>query len=120
MKTLLYISLLLTLSCSHQTNQSDKTTPIDTTNNITSLNKIDRSKYYTTKDTLIITTETADTLVYSKDEFNEIIERHPELLNIKYVQNPDLIYYCSGDREEFNSEVGQDTYYILYAYLLKQ
>lgn len=120
MKTLLYISLLLTLGCKRQTNQSDKTKLIDKANNITSFNKIDKSKYYTTKDTLIITTETADTLVYSKSEFNEIIDTHPELLNIEYVQNPDLIYYCSGDREKFESEVGQDSYYILYAYLLKQ
>ena len=120
MKTLFYICLLLTFSCNNQAKQSDKATNTEITDNNTSLNKIERSKYYITKDTLVISTETADTLLYSKEEFNEIIDKYPELLNIKYVQNPDMVYYCSGNREEFSSEVGQDTYYILYAYFLKQ
>lgn len=120
MKTLLYITLILTFGCKHQTKQTDKATHTTTANNVVSIDKRDKSKYYTTKDTLTITTETADTLKYSKDEFNEIVDNFPELLNIEYVQNPDLIYYCSGDRGEFRSEVGQGTYYILYAYFLKQ
>ncbi|MEO6231859.1 MAG: hypothetical protein ABJB11_11540 [Ferruginibacter sp.] len=109
----------MTLGCNSADNNANKTESIEKTTNIT-FPKNDNSKYYTTKDTLIITTETEDTLKYSKSEFNEIIDNHPELLNNKYVQNPDLIYYCSGDRDEFGSEIGQDTYYILYAYFLKQ
>ena len=120
MKALLYISFFATLGCKNQTNQASKTQHIDTTTNVSTTNKIDKSKYYTTKDTLIITTETGDTLKYSEKEFNEIVDKHPELLNIDYVQNPDLIYHCSGNSGEFGSEVGQDTYYILYAYFLKQ
>jgi hypothetical protein len=120
MKPLFYISLFLTLSCRYQAKQTDEARHIDTANNVTSINETDKSKYYTTKDTLIITTETADTLKYSKDEFNEIVEKFPELLNIEYVQNPDLIYYCNGYRDQFSSEAGQDEYYILYACFLKQ
>ena len=120
MKPLLSILLLLILGCKNPTKQAATPEHVDTTNSITSLSKIDKSKFYTTKDSIIITNETDESLIYSKDEFNEIINKHPELLNIKYVQNPDLLYYCNGNREEFGSELGQDTYYILYAYFLKQ
>ena len=113
MKSLIYISLLIiVLGCNIGTKQTNKTTETDTT--------VDNSKYYTTEDTIIITTETQDTLEYSKAEFNKIIDTHPELWNNKYVENPDLLYYCKGDRDDFRSEVGQDNYYILYAYFLRK
>ncbi len=67
----------------------------------------------------MITTETGDTLKYSKDGFNQIVDNHPELTN-EYAQDPDQTYYCNRDKEQFGSEAGQDTYYILYAYFLKQ
>lgn len=121
MKTVLYIPLLATLSCMNQSKQVNNTEDIDkTTNVITPTIKIDNSKYYTTKDTIIISIEKGDSLKYSKVDFNQIIDKYPELVNNKYVQNPDQIYYCSGNRGEFGSEAWQDEYYILYAYFLKQ
>ena len=112
---------MATLGCMNQTKQVDNTVHIDTTTNvITPTIKIDNSKYYTTKDTIIISIEYGDTLKYSREDFNQIIDKYPELVNDKYVGNPDQIYYCSGSRGEFGSEAGQDEYYILYAYFLKQ
>jgi uncharacterized protein YfeS len=103
------------LSCNNQTKHTDTTARHDTTRQVVSARNQDKSKYYTTTDTLMITTETGDTLKYSKDEFNH----HPELNN-EYVQDPDQTYYCNSDNEQFGSEAGQDAYYILYAYFLKQ
>ena len=106
------------LSCTNQTKQSDKMQRIDTTAKVETTNKIDISKYYTTQDTLIIATEIGDTLKYGKEEFNEIINNHPELVSDN-IQNPDQVYHCNGEKEGFNSEVGQDGYFMLYAYFLK-
>jgi hypothetical protein len=118
MNTLLYISIFGFLSCNNQTQQSDKKQSIDTTAKVEISNKIENSKYYTTVDTLIIATEIGDTLKYAKDEFNEIIDNHPELVSDN-IQNPDQVYHCSGEKKGFNSEAGQDEYFMLYAYFLK-
>ena len=98
-------------------NQLDKTVQSDTAS---TTQKTDNSKYYTTKDTLLIATDSGDTLKYSKDDFNKIVENHSELFNDYPQRDPDELYNCLGDKGVFNSEVGQDDYYILYAYLLKQ
>jgi len=119
MKNILYILILTTLSCNNQSKQADKTTIADTTKQVATIPKTDNSKYYTTKDTLLITTETGDTLLYSKDDFNKIVDNHSEFFN-DYPQDPDQAYYCKADNAEFGSEVGQDSYYVLYAYFLKQ
>jgi hypothetical protein len=119
MKNMLYILILTTLSCNNQTKQTDKTINSDTTKQITTNQKSDNSKYYTTKDTLLITTETGDTLKYTKDEFNKIVDNQSELLN-DIPLDPDLAYYCNAGSGDFGSEVGQDDYYVLYAYFLKQ
>jgi hypothetical protein len=98
------------------TNQVDKTVQGDSA---PTTKKADNSKYYTTKDTLLIATENGDTLKFGKGEFNHIVDNHPELFS-EYPQEPDQSYYCNADKRDFESEVGQDTYYVLYAYLLKQ
>ena len=79
-----------------------------------------RSAYYTTKDSVNIVSETGYTIRLGKKDFNGIIDRHPELLSEEGVYDPDLIYNCSGKDDEFGSEAGQDNYYVLYAYFLKQ
>lgn len=104
------------LSCNNQQKQVDKTT-IAKTDTETSM--VDNSKYYTQEDTILITTELGDTLKYAKADFNKIIDKHPEFFK-KYPDNPNLAYFNGNDTEEFASEVGQDNYYILYAYFLKQ
>ncbi len=89
-----------------------------------------KSKYYTTKDTVKITTLNLDTLVFSGAEFNQIIDSLPSLYQ-EFVVDPDINYnsrtttkaFLNKDGDiymSFNSEVGQDSYYILYAYFLKQ
>lgn len=129
MRNLLYISVFGLLSCKNQAHQADKSQlietvvkvqapKIDTVTKIETTGKTDKSKYYTTKDTLIIENEIGETLKYGKEEFNEIIDNHPELIS-DYIQNPDLVYPCSGEKEGFNSEAGQDGYFMLYAYFLK-
>lgn len=80
---------------------------------------MESSKPYTTEDTMLIITEIGDTLIYSKSEFNSIVDNHPELYT-RFPINPDQLYYCNGNNQNFGSEAGQDTYYILYAFFLKQ
>ena len=118
MKLFHYIITLTLLSCNNQPGETSATTNTDTLN-YPATTKSDKSKYYTTKDTLLIITERDDTLKYGKAEFNEIIDKNPELTD-DYIQHPDQAYACKGFYDRFGSEAGQDTYYILYAYLLKQ
>ncbi len=77
------------------------------------------SKYYIQTDSLIIHTEIGETARFSKKEINEIISNHHEFFD-EFVRNPDLTYHKYGDVVDFGSEVGQDAYYLLYAYFLKQ
>lgn len=81
--------------------------------------KNSKSKYYTKLDTVVITTETDDTIKYSQKKFNELIDNHPEFID-DFPENPDRLYFCFGNNAEFGSEVGQDYYYTLYSYFLKQ
>jgi hypothetical protein len=100
------------------TNQSEQKQAVDTTAKIISANKFNIEPYFTKSDSLIITTEFKDTIKYGKEELKKILDTHPELVS-DYVQNPDQVYHCSGERDEFNSEAGQDAYFILYTYFLK-
>jgi len=116
----LYFILALGLfSCNNMAKQLEPKQLVDTTIKVEKRNKIDNSKYYTTKDTFNISTELGDTLRYAKAEFNMIVDKHAEFFK-EYPQNPDLEYYNNNDKDDFNSEVGQDTYFALYAYFLKQ
>jgi hypothetical protein len=118
MRILLYISIFIFLSCNNQAGQADKPELNDTVATGKPTDKVDRSKYYATQDTVAIATETGDTFKYGKEEFNTIIDHHPELTD-DYTQSPDEAYHCAGDIEGFGGEAGQDSYYVLYAYLLK-
>ncbi len=119
MKEILCILILSTLSCNSQVKLANKTTTTDTIKQVATILKTSNSKYYTTKDTLIITTEIGDTLQYYKNDFNKIVDKHSEFFE-DYPDNPDQAYFNANDQEEFGSEVGQDGYYVLYAYFLKQ
>ena len=92
--------------------------------------KIDKSKYYTNKPIIKITTLNHDTLTFTKSEFNQIIDSLPCLYQ-DYILDPDINYYNRTNSKtflnkegdpymSFTSEAGQDDYYILYAYFLKQ
>lgn len=124
MKTLHYLIFLTILSCNNQQKPADKKPIVDSEITNIKTHKTDNSKYYIKKDTITIATEIGDTLKYSKEEFNHIIDNHPEFFyayqQYGYPQDPDQAYYCNKDEEEFGSELGQDHYYELYAYFLKQ
>lgn len=119
MRTLLFISIFGLLSCNNQTNQSNNKQPIDIVTQVEKSNRPDNSRYHTTQDTVIIATEIGDTLKYTKADFNSIVDKHPEFFQT-YPENPDQVYYNDKDKEEFGGEVGQDSYYEVYAYFLKQ
>ena len=128
MKTLLHIATILFMTGILGCNQHSKTKSDMKTNNVDKTLKsdsvlitqqTDNSKYYITTDTLRISTETVGNFIFSKNEINQIIDKHPEFFTL-YWKDPDKKYYCNGDTEEFGSEVGQDDYYVLYAYFLKQ
>jgi hypothetical protein len=104
------------LSCNNQPKQVDKTTIADTD---TQTQRVDNSKYYTQQDTILIVTEVGYTLKYAKADFNNIVDKHTEFFE-EYPDNPDQAYFNDNNKEEFGSEVGQDNYYVLYAYFLKQ
>ncbi|MDR2854222.1 MAG: hypothetical protein LBV31_02825 [Prevotellaceae bacterium] len=107
-KAVTILVILAILSCSNYSKQADN------------------SKYYTTQDTVQIMTETGVTLEYSKDDFNQMVKNHTEFFD-EFTVNPDQVYYClfhcntdNKKNREFGSEAGQDAYYTLYAYFLKQ
>ncbi len=104
------------LSCNNKAEKIDKTT----TTELDTLPKIeDDLKKETQQDSVLITTELKDTLIYSKKEFDKIKNNHPEFF-ARFPINPDQLYFNENNYGEFGSEAGQDTYYILYAYFLKQ
>ena len=104
------------LSCNNQPKQVDKTA-IDNPDIKTI--KIENSQYYTQQNTIIIATEIGDTLRFSKSDFNKIVDEHPELFQ-EFPEHPDKLYYRFVNSVDFGSEQGQDVYYTLYAYFLKQ
>jgi len=80
----------------------------------------DNLSYHATGDDVIIHLWYGDSLVYTKAEFDTIIINYPELVS-KDTYHPDITF--NGLRKQdlrFSSEVGQDEYYSLYAYFLKQ
>ena len=118
MKHTIYIVAItmILLSCNNKSKQVKRTRTTDTINKAT---EVDNSKFYTKQDTVLIATEIGYTLKYSKKDFNSIVNKHTEFFE-EYPANPDQAYFNDNDKEEFESEVGQDNYYVLYAYFLKQ
>lgn len=129
MKTLISIVFFFLFGCNSQT-KNIPSKQVDTTivkNNLS----IDKSQLYAKVDSIIIVSKHFDTIKYSKDEFNQIIDNFPSLY-LPISVNPDISYAQSGYFKDviekngnkkhlsFGSEQGQDTYYILYAYFLRQ
>lgn len=118
MKYILCAMVFVVFACKRQVSHADVASAADT-NKQMMINKPDKSKYYTSKDTLRITNEIGDTFIYTKQQFNQLVDNHPELTD-EFTEEPDRVYYRFGNNAEFGSEVGQDKYYELYAYFLKQ
>ncbi|HUH26062.1 MAG TPA: hypothetical protein VLY87_05510 [Flavobacterium sp.] len=75
-------------------------------------------KYYTTKDSVLLASFLGDSIYVAKKDFNEVVASHPEFFT-DYPNHPDITYANNLD-EMFTSEVGQDDYYIFYAYFLRK
>jgi hypothetical protein len=96
----------------------------------TSKANLEKTSFYTTLDSIKITTQNFDTLAFSKSEFNQLIDSVPSLYDDNFFGAPDINYKSMfkktfyNDKGEpvlsFNSEVGQDDYFILYAYFLQK
>lgn len=129
MKTLISILFLFLFGCNNQT-KNNPSKQVDTTivkNNLS----IHKSLLYAKGDSIIISSKHFDTIKYSKDEFNQIVDNFPSLY-LSIPVNPDISYAQSGYYKDvietngktkhlsFGSEQGRDTYYILYSYFLRQ
>lgn len=121
------LSIFLIFSCVKKENQHAKS-KIESTRKANVFEQISESKklhalestnlkYYTDLDTITIKTENDITRKFSKKEFNEIVDAHPEFF-CEIIQSPDIFYNTYG--KGFKSEAGQDTYCLLYAYFIKQ
>jgi hypothetical protein len=119
MKLILFIFILATISCNNQQKQTDNTINVNSSNQTSTIHKSENSEHYTTKDTILIVFLRNVSLRFSINEYNMIIDEHPEFFR-EYPSNPDHLYYNVNDSEEFAYQTGQDSYYILYAYFLKK
>ena len=80
---------------------------------------------------VVVLVDGNETIAYPKNELEKITAMFPELVPNPHPLHPDEAYdsrganYTSSARDAsiemgFNSEAGQDKFYILYAYFLKQ
>lgn len=74
-------------------------------------------KYYTTQDSVLLASFEEDIIYVLKDDFNDVVSKHPEFF-IEFPTDPEKTYAKNSD-EQFMSEVGQDDYYLYYAYFLR-
>lgn len=100
MKHLLYIFLFLAISCKDHTSV-----------------KSDSLSEDKTKDTIIYTSW-SDTVRTTTKELKKISDVFAADTTV--VINPDQTYYCNDHLDDFDSETGQDQYYILYAHILQK
>jgi len=120
---------LFIFGCNSQTN-NHPLKQVDTSF-VKNQTSIDKSQFYVKRDSVIISSKYFDTIKYSKEAFNQIIDNFPSLY-LSIPVNPDISYAQSGYFKDvietngnkkhlsFGSEQGQDKYYILYSYFLRQ
>ena len=106
--------------------QNQKDTDVNTIDSIKP--KSEKNVVRTSKDSIIIYTDSRDTIKYGKQQLDTILLNYPELKS-NQIQEPDFTYKNLGkesklkvhdDKPRFSSEAGQDEYYILYSYFLKK
>ena len=118
MKKIIYVLTLVVFACSVPSKDSKTLVnqTIEETNNESNSNF---KQSNIEDDTLLIFPDIDDTLLYSKNDFQIIIEKHPEFFE-EYIGHPDQLYYNHHEFEYFSSEVGQDNFYMIYAYFLRE
>lgn len=110
---ILYILILISWGCNNQDNQKVDVIALNRTEKVTGIQKTDNSKYHTLKDTVLIETELSEPLCYSKAEFNDMVDRHPEFFQ-EYPNNPDMSYYLADAYDGFESII-TDVFYLMKA-----
>jgi hypothetical protein len=137
MKPFLCLTVIVIFGCKHKPIPVQNTPPADTVLKVVETKaalpqytKRKPNKYHTQKDTVYIVTKSDETMKYSRDEFNCIIDSFPELYTDNVV-DPDSTYNRSKIfvdwvdslgieyQLSFGSEAGTDAYYMLYAWFLK-
>lgn len=75
--------------------------------------------HYTTLDTILISSHPERTLKYTEEDFNNLVDAHEEFFREDPLY-PDVAYDSRNESADFESEAGQDQYYLLYAHFLKE
>jgi hypothetical protein len=136
MKPFLCLTVLVISGCKHKPFPVQNTPPVDTVQEVVKPRivlfnqKRNPNKYHTQKDSVYIVTESDETMKYTRDEFNSIIDSFPELYsdNVVYPDSAylnrrlgfNLIDSLGEDHMiSFSAEAGTDGYYMLYAWFLK-
>jgi len=119
MKNILCILILILLSCNNEDKQTGIEVAVNATEKATKAQNTNNSKYHTLKDTFTITSHLIEPLNYTKTAFNDMVDKHPEFFQA-YPNSPDMSYFMTDEYEGFESQVGQDTYYMVYSHFLKQ
>ncbi len=105
--------LLFSLGCNTKPKQKDEHVQEKTKRNA------DQLIHPTQQDRVQIIMDINDTLTYSKAAIENIKNNHPEFFQeIPY--NPEQAYFKNTEKVTFSSEAGEDIYFNLYAYFLKQ
>jgi hypothetical protein len=131
MNARIFIIALIYIGCNDPADRPSSQKPDSAAVAVKSSDATDKKFLYATTDSVIIGPEHFGTIVYSKEEFNEIVDNFPTLYETIPVK-PEISYAQSGYFKDipqkdgtkkhlsFGSEVGQDEYYILYSYFLKK
>ncbi|MBL7817194.1 MAG: hypothetical protein JNL70_19375 [Saprospiraceae bacterium] len=143
MKKLLILWAILITGCNNPNQSIQKWRVVDSLKNETTkidtpiipkpqmAQQIGNPKFYTQKDSIKIGIDKDDEFIISKNDFNRIVDLFPELYS-EDIAHPDLVYYKSprvkhyvdenglDETISFNSELGQDEFFMLYAYFLIQ
>jgi len=113
MKNLPYLLLLILLSaCTHPSTKEKENAKVATTVQKDTIMPDD-------KDSVLI--DTYENYKLSKGDLKKLLKENPELNRDRFLQHPDITYYSRTNKNTlvFGSEVGQDNYYVIYAYFLK-
>lgn len=129
MKIIISILVLFLSGCDCRV-KSSTSTQVDS-NGGKNISTSDRSQFYAKDDSIFISSKHFETIRYSKEDFDQIVDHFPSLY-LSTPVHPDISYAQSGyfrdiiDKNgsskhlSFGSEQGQDEYYLLYSYFLRQ
>lgn len=127
MRGLLFVIVILLSACQNQKNKEAAAKQIAAVSNPAA----EKIKSHVTADSITIAAAEFGSLSYAKQDFYNIVDNFPALYQPVAV-HPDIAYTQSGHAKDFidaagekkqlgfEGDKGQDDYYLLYAYFLKQ